>query len=133
MPVHDPDDLLRPREVAEIFDVRTATIARWAREGRLSPVRTPGGHRRYPRAAILRLLAADEPDPEETLLAQDAARLYEQGWSIRQVAERFDCGYGTMRRLLRKHVALRKQGGAWASYGDTQVREQRHRHPGSAR
>jgi excisionase family DNA binding protein len=112
MPVHDPDDLLRPREVAEIFDVRTATIARWAREGRLSPVRTPGGHRRYRRAAILRLLAADEPDPEETLLAQDAARLYEQGWSIRQVAQRFGYGYGTMRRILATQMPLRNRGGA---------------------
>jgi excisionase family DNA binding protein len=112
MPVHDPDDLLRPREVAEIFDVRTATIARWAREGRLSPVRTPGGHRRYRRAAILRLLAADEPDPEETLLAQDAARLYEQGWSIRQVAQRFGYGYGTMRRILATQTPLRNRGGA---------------------
>jgi excisionase family DNA binding protein len=62
MPAHDPDDLMRPREVAEIFGVRTTTIARWAREGRLTPLRTPGGHRRYRRAAILRLLATDEPD-----------------------------------------------------------------------
>jgi excisionase family DNA binding protein len=41
----DHDQLLRPREVAEIFGVRTTTIARWAREGRLTPFRTPGGHR----------------------------------------------------------------------------------------
>jgi excisionase family DNA binding protein len=106
-----PDDLMRPREVAEIFGVRTTTIARWAREGRLTPLRTPGGHRRYRRAAILRLLAADEPGPEETLRAQDAARLYEQGWTIRQVAERFGCGYGTMRRILATQVRLRNRGG----------------------
>jgi len=111
MPGQDNDDLLRPREVAEIFGVRTTTIARWAREGRLSPLLTPGGHRRYRRAAILRLLAADQPAPEETLLAQDAARLYEQGWSIRQVAERFGCGYGVMRRLLAAQVRLRDRGG----------------------
>jgi excisionase family DNA binding protein len=107
----EPDDLMRPREVAEIFGVRTTTIARWAREGRLTPLRTPGGHRRYRRAAILRLLAADEPGPEETLRAQDAARLYEQGWTIRQVAERFGCGYGTMRRILATQVRLRNRGG----------------------
>ena len=111
MPGQDNDDLLRPREVAEIFGVRTTTIARWAREGRLTPLLTPGGHRRYRRAAILRLLAADQPAPEETLLAQDAARLYEQGWSIRQVAERFGCGYGVMRRLLAAQVRLRDRGG----------------------
>ena len=111
MPGQGNDDLLRPREVAEIFGVRTTTIARWAREGRLTPFLTPGGHRRYRRAAILRLLAADEPDPEETLLAQDAARLYEQGWSIRQVAERFGRGYGVMRRILAAQVRLRDRGG----------------------
>jgi excisionase family DNA binding protein len=41
------DDLLTPREVAEMFGVRTTTIARWAREGKLTALHTPGGHRRY--------------------------------------------------------------------------------------
>jgi excisionase family DNA binding protein len=60
------EDLLRPREVAAIFGLRTSTIARWAREGRLTPLRTPGGHRRYSRAAIRDVLAADaEPDMAE--------------------------------------------------------------------
>jgi excisionase family DNA binding protein len=53
------EDLLRPREVAAIFGVRTATLARWARDGRLTPLRTPGGHRRYSRAAVRDVLAAD--------------------------------------------------------------------------
>lgn len=113
MPVHDSGDLLRPREVAEIFGVRTTTIARWAREGRLVPLRTPGGHRRYRREAILRVLAAEaEPDGDADVIAKDAARLYEQGWSIRQVAERFGCGYGAMRRILKAQVRLRDRGGA---------------------
>jgi excisionase family DNA binding protein len=43
----DTDALLTPREVAELFGVRTTTIVRWAREGTLTPLRTPGGHRRY--------------------------------------------------------------------------------------
>lgn len=109
------DDLLKPREVAELFGVRTTTIARWAREGKLSPLRTPGGHRRYSRAAVRQLLA-EQADPHEVerQIAEDAARLYEQGWSIRQVAEKFDCSYGAMRRLLRKHVTLRNRGGTYA-------------------
>ena len=110
----DHDQLLRPREVAELFGVRTTTIARWAREGRLSPFRTPGGHRRYSRDAVLRLLAQDAaPDEAERQWAEDAARLYDQGWSIRQVAEKFDCGYGVMRRVLRKRVTLRNVGGTY--------------------
>lgn len=41
------DQLLTPREVARLFGVNTATIARWSREGRLDSSVTPGGHRRY--------------------------------------------------------------------------------------
>ena len=48
----EDEELLRPREVAALFGVHPATIARWAREGRLTPIRTPGGHRRYPRAPV---------------------------------------------------------------------------------
>jgi excisionase family DNA binding protein len=106
----DSNDLLRPREVAELFGVRTTTIARWAREGKLNPFRTPGGHRRYSRAGIWRLLAEVTQDEDEQWV-QDAVRLYEQGWGIRQVAEKFDCSYGVMRRVLGKHVALRNRGG----------------------
>jgi excisionase family DNA binding protein len=60
-------DLLTPREVAEIFGVRTTTIARWSREGRLTPIRTPGGHRRYTRAEICAVLDQDaETDRQPT-------------------------------------------------------------------
>jgi excisionase family DNA binding protein len=110
----EADDLLRPREVAQLFGVRTATIARWAREGKLTPIRTPGGHRRYSRADIRRLLADETTPNDAQQLAEDAARLYDQGWSIRQVAEKFDYSYGAMRRMLGKHIALRNRGGTYA-------------------
>jgi excisionase family DNA binding protein len=65
------EDLLRPREVAAIFGVRTSTLARWARDGRLTPLRTPGGHRRYSRAAVRDVLAADaEPDRSQEQMAR---------------------------------------------------------------
>ncbi|WP_329252767.1 helix-turn-helix domain-containing protein [Actinoallomurus sp. NBC_01490] len=101
---------LRPREVAELFGVRTTTIARWAREGRLAPVFTPGGHRRYHPAGIRKILDSEASDDHEVLV-EDAVRLYEQGWSIRQVADRFECSYGAMRRLLMSRVRLRNRGG----------------------
>jgi excisionase family DNA binding protein len=112
--LHGPDDeLLRPREVAALFGVRPTTIARWAREGKLTPLRTPGGHRRYSLAGVREVLDRETP-PEAAaakIMAEDAARLYEQGWSIRQVAQRFDCSYGAMRRILRGQVTLRTRGG----------------------
>jgi excisionase family DNA binding protein len=102
--------LLRPREVAALFGVRPATIARWAREGRLAPMFTPGGHRRYRPADVRSVLNSDESDEDEDRV-DDAVRLYEQGWSIRQVAARFECDYGVMRRTLKSRVALCTRGG----------------------
>jgi hypothetical protein len=114
VPPSDPsnNDLLRPREAAGIFGVRPTTIARWAREGKLMPFRTPGGHRRYSLRDIRRLLSTEAgPSEEEGSWELDAARLYNQGWSIRQVAEKFDCTYGVMRRILSKRTTLRSRGG----------------------
>ncbi|GLY86008.1 helix-turn-helix domain-containing protein [Actinoallomurus iriomotensis] len=110
----NPDhDLLTPREVAQIFGVRTTTIARWAREGRLAFNRTPGGHRRYAASAIRRLMSeiAAESTDDLRIAEEDAARLYDQGWTIRQVAEKFDCSYGAMRRILQRHTTLRNRNG----------------------
>jgi excisionase family DNA binding protein len=109
---HD-DRLLTPREVAKILGVRAATVALWARIGALKPaVLTPGGHRRYRRADVDAFgAAAEHTDPARLRMEYDAVRLYRQGWSIRQVAARFDCGYGAMRRILLRHTALRGRNG----------------------
>ena len=52
----EPGELLRTGEVARRLRVPVRTVARWSRQGRLASVRTPGGHRRYPRAHVDRLL-----------------------------------------------------------------------------
>lgn len=39
--------LLTPGEVAGLFRVDPKTVTRWAAAGRLSSIRTPGGHRRF--------------------------------------------------------------------------------------
>ena len=41
------DDLLTPAEVAKLFRVDPKTVTRWAKAGKLSSIRTLGGHRRY--------------------------------------------------------------------------------------
>lgn len=42
-----PDHLLLPMEVAALFKVDPKTVTRWALSGRLTSIRTIGGHRRY--------------------------------------------------------------------------------------
>lgn len=42
-----PDALLTPAEVAALFRVNPKTVTRWARSGKLTAVRTLGGHRRF--------------------------------------------------------------------------------------
>lgn len=47
--------LLTPAEVAAVFRVDPKTVQRWAHSGwfpATAYIRTPGGHRRYRRAAI---------------------------------------------------------------------------------
>ncbi|MBB2987873.1 BldC family transcriptional regulator [Terracoccus luteus] len=43
----DAPRLLTPGEVARIFRVDPKTVSRWAKEGRLTELRTLGGHRRF--------------------------------------------------------------------------------------
>jgi excisionase family DNA binding protein len=48
---------LRTADVAALLGVSPKTIARWAKDGKLPFLRTLGGHRRYPEAAIRELAA----------------------------------------------------------------------------
>jgi excisionase family DNA binding protein len=47
-----PERLMTPGEVANLFRVHVSTVARWATEGRLRAIVTPGGHRRYRREDV---------------------------------------------------------------------------------
>ncbi len=53
----DAGRLLTPGEVATIFRVDPKTVTRWAKNGRISSIRTPGGHRRFREAEVRALLA----------------------------------------------------------------------------
>ena len=59
--------LLTPHQVAEMFRVDPKTVARWASNGWIGSIRTPGGHRRYRETEILALLAERAmPAPSST-------------------------------------------------------------------
>lgn len=52
----EPDRLLTPAEVAQLFRVHPKTVSRWVSAGKLSAVRTLGGHRRYRASEVYALL-----------------------------------------------------------------------------
>jgi excisionase family DNA binding protein len=52
------EQLLTPSEVAARFRVDPKTVTRWANAGKLSSIRTLGGHRRFRRSEVEELLAA---------------------------------------------------------------------------
>ncbi|RCV58187.1 BldC family transcriptional regulator [Marinitenerispora sediminis] len=54
--VHTFEELLTPGEVAARFRVDAKTVTRWANTGKLTTIRTPGGHRRYRKSEIDALL-----------------------------------------------------------------------------
>ena len=57
-------ELLTPGEVAVMFRVNPKTVTRWARAGRLSAVRTMGGHRRFRASEVQRFMKDDVPDAQ---------------------------------------------------------------------
>lgn len=54
LPEHEK--LLTPAEVAALFRVDPKTVTRWAKAGKLTAIRTLGGHRRYLESEVNRLL-----------------------------------------------------------------------------
>lgn len=53
------EELLTPAEVAAGFGVSAKTVLRWAQAGKLSVIRTIGGHRRYKAVEVRALIAGD--------------------------------------------------------------------------
>ena len=61
-----PHALLTPGEVATMFRVDPKTVTRWAKAGKLSAVRTLGGHRRFSESEVRGLLTGvPQPRPDQ--------------------------------------------------------------------
>ena len=54
---------MTPAEVASLFRVDPKTVTRWADAGKLTAVRTLGGHRRYLHEEVQSLLVDSIPAP----------------------------------------------------------------------
>src|SRR6476469_8348321 len=72
MEAHDDDTLLTPSEVAAMFRVNPKTVTRWARAGKISAIRTLGGHRRFRASEIRQFL--EQVEEHQDLLVRSAAR-----------------------------------------------------------
>jgi excisionase family DNA binding protein len=58
----ESESLLTPAEVAAMFRVDPKTVTRWAKAGKLSSIRTLGGHRRYRESEVRALLSGTLPE-----------------------------------------------------------------------
>jgi excisionase family DNA binding protein len=54
--VVETEALLTGAEVAALFQVGTKTVTRWANTGKLTALRTLGGHRRFRESEVRNLL-----------------------------------------------------------------------------
>lgn len=55
------EELLTSGEVARRFGVKVSTVTRWANSGRIPALSTVGGHKRFRRSDVDRLLGIDAP------------------------------------------------------------------------
>jgi len=51
-----PINLLTPSEVAKLFKVDPKTVTRWSKNGKITCIKTAGGHRRYRLEEVQKLL-----------------------------------------------------------------------------
>ena len=76
---NETPNLLSPGEVAQLFRVDPKTVTRWAKAGKLSPVKTLGGHRRYHAHEVHELLRKIQDKYEITF---NALMLFSGKWRI---------------------------------------------------
>lgn len=55
----EPERMYTPAEVAQRFRVDPKTVTRWAKQGKLTAIRTLGGHRRFRAAEVDKLLRGE--------------------------------------------------------------------------
>jgi excisionase family DNA binding protein len=65
---NNSERLLTPGEVAALFRVDPKTVTRWAASGRISSIRTPGGHRRFRESEVRALLGGDPAAAAESAI-----------------------------------------------------------------
>jgi excisionase family DNA binding protein len=68
----EAEPLLTPAEVAALFRVDPKTVTRWAKAGKISSIRTLGGHRRYRESEVRALLSGIQQRRDDSAPGADA-------------------------------------------------------------
>ncbi len=55
------NDFLTAEEAAKLVHCNRASLFRWAKAGYLNVYRTPGGHKRFKRGDLMRMLQKGQP------------------------------------------------------------------------
>jgi excisionase family DNA binding protein len=61
-PGDKPKDWMTSGEIARALNMTDAAIRRWAREGLVEAIKTPGGQYRFRREAVVRLMQVRHPN-----------------------------------------------------------------------
>ena len=68
-PEIEHEKLLTPAECAALWKVDPKTVTRWAKAGKLTSIRTLGGHRRYRESEVRALITGTPEQPPDPLRA----------------------------------------------------------------
>ena len=56
-----PSDFLTAEEAAHLVNCNRFSLDRWVKDGHLNVYRTPGGHKRFKRSDLIRMLQSGTP------------------------------------------------------------------------
>jgi excisionase family DNA binding protein len=113
------EKLLTSHQVAKLLNVWPHTLRRWEREGKLKPLRTPGGHRRYKESQIMAIIGEDITENEAKQadagnLQRQKERLIayavEKGYQVKAVYTEIASGLNENRRELAKLAKVATKG-----------------------
>jgi putative resolvase len=84
--------LYTSKQAAEFLNIAVSTIIRWDNEGKIYPLRTPGGHRRFTEEELLRVLGAQASSrpqvPRAALYARVSTQKQQQAGHLDRQMER---------------------------------------------
>jgi excisionase family DNA binding protein len=72
--VKKPKDWMTSGEIARALNMTDAAIRRWAREGLVEAIKTPGGQYRFRREALAQLLQVKHPNGSPSSYPPDRKR-----------------------------------------------------------